>query len=120
MSLPYIIYYYISPSGDNPVSQFLDSLNKKQQSKVLRIFQYIKVYGLSAILPHTKKLSGTPLWEIRILGEDNIRIFYVILIQNTVLILHGFIKKSQKTPPKEIQIALSRLKQWKKQRPFDK
>ncbi|MBI5614428.1 type II toxin-antitoxin system RelE/ParE family toxin [Candidatus Gottesmanbacteria bacterium] len=67
------VYYYRSPSGEIPIEKFLDSLQDKQQAKILRIFQYIKEYGLSAILPHTKKLSGTPLWEIRILGKDNIR-----------------------------------------------
>lgn len=106
------IYYYLSPSGDNPVSRFLDSLNEKQQTKVLRLFQYFKEYGLSAILPHTKKLTGTPLWEIRIIGKDNIRVLYVVPTKNVVLILHGFIKKSQKTPVKEIQIAIDRYREW--------
>ena len=108
------IYYYISPTGDNPIEQFLDSLSERQQVKILRIFQYIKEYGLSAILPHTKKLTGTSLWEIRILGKDNIRVLYVIPTSNFVLVLHGFIKKSQKTPIKELQTALARHEQWKR------
>lgn len=116
----YIVYYYISPSGDNPVSNFLDSLSEQQQSKILRLFQYIMLYGLSAILPHTRKLTRTPLWEIRILGKDNIRIFYVIPLQNMVLILHGIIKKTQKTPTEELQTALTRFEQWKKLHGIDK
>lgn len=107
------IYYYRSLSGDAPIEKFLDSLSEKQQVKVLRIFQYITAYGLSAILPHTKKLTGTPLWEIRVLGKDNIRIFYAILTGNSVLILNGFIKKSQKTPQREIRIAIERYTEWK-------
>jgi len=62
----YTVYYFISLSGDNPVNQFLDSLSELQQSKVLRLLQYIRTYGLSAILPHTKKLTGTPLKEIHV------------------------------------------------------
>lgn len=116
----YIVYYFVSPSGDNPVSDFLDSLSEQQQAKVLRLFHYIKLYGLSAVLPHVKKLSGTPLWEIRILGKDNIRIVYAVPLQSTVLVLHGFIKKTQKTPTKELQTALTRLAQWKDVHGVDK
>ena len=43
----------------------------------------------------------------------NIRIIYVLPLSNMVLLLHGFIKKTNKTPKKEINIALQRLKQWK-------
>lgn len=116
----YSVYYYTSPSGDNPVSSFLDSLNIKQQTKILRIFQYIKTYGLSSVLPHTKKLSGTPLWEIRILGRDNIRVFYAIPLEHIILVLHGFIKKSQKTPEKDLSKALTRFDEWKTRNHLDR
>ncbi len=104
------VIYYISPSGENPLKDFIDSLSKQQKAKIFRIFSYIELYGLSTILPHTKKLTGTPLWEIRILGQDNIRIIYISLEKDSILVLHGFIKKSQKTPARELNIALSRLK----------
>lgn len=106
------VQYYISPSGENSISDFLDSLTEKQQVKVLRIFQNIKLYGLQSILPHVKKLKGTPLWEIRILGQDNIRVIYVVVAKDGVLALHGFVKKSQKTPNHEISIAISRYNEW--------
>ena len=60
-------------------------------------------------LPHIKKLTGTDLWELRILGADKIRIFYVALTGKTFLFLHGYKKQTDKTPPKEIKIALNRL-----------
>jgi len=121
MDAKYTIYYYISPSGKNPVKNFLDSLQETQQAKVLRILQYIEEYGLRSILPHVRKLTGTPLWEIRILGKDNIRVIYVVPTKNTVLVLHGFIKKKQKTPSKELNLALSRHYDWLgKQRLLDK
>ncbi len=107
------IYYYTSPSGENPVQKFLDSLSEKQQLKALRIIQYIRDYGLIAVIPHTKKLKGTPLWEIRILGKDNIRIIYIVPLQETVLLLHGFLKKSQKTSSRDKEIALTRFQEWK-------
>ncbi|MBI2430971.1 MAG: type II toxin-antitoxin system RelE/ParE family toxin [Candidatus Levybacteria bacterium] len=107
------VIYFTTSTGENPVRNFIDNLNPKQQAKILRIFMYIQEYGLQSIIPHVKKISGTPLWEIRILGKDNIRVLYVIHIQQEVLVLHGFIKKKQKTPKKEFGIALKRYEEWK-------
>lgn len=106
------VIYYISQSGENPVKEFLESLQKNQKAKIFRIFGNIEQYGLIGLLPHVKKLSGTPLWEIRILGKDNIRVLYAAVKKDKVLILDGFVKKSQKTPIKEIDTAISRLKNW--------
>lgn len=108
------IIYYTSQAGDNPVKDFLDRLLPAPKAKIFRIFQYIEQYGLSAVLPHVKKLSGTKVWEIRILGRDNVRVLYVILSRDSILVLHGFIKKSQKTPNKDINIALFRLADYHK------
>lgn len=107
-----VIYYYTSPAGSNPIKQFLDSLTPQQQVKILRIFQYIKEYGLLSHLPQIKKITGTPLWEIRILGKHNLRILYVVPNKNLVLMLHGFIKKTNKTPHKELKTALNRYQEW--------
>ncbi len=106
------IQYYISSSGVNPIKDFIDSLEYKQKIKVFHIFKLVIDYGIDSIPQHIKKLSGTSLWEIRILGEDNIRILYIVPRRKTVLVLHGFIKKTQKTNPKEINIALKRYRQW--------
>lgn len=110
----YHLVYYISPSGENPVKKFLDSLQKIQKAKVFRLFQVYQHYGLTSIIPHTKKLTGTPLWEIRIKGKDNIRIIYVLRTEKSIIVLHGFIKKTQKTPQKELGVALGRFNDWKK------
>jgi len=115
-----IILYYTTSKGKNPISDFLDSLTPQQQTKILRVIFAIKEYGIEAAIPHVKKILNLPLWEIRILGKDNIRVFYVVPYKNTVLVLHGFIKKTQKTPNKEIKIALSRYREWSQRNPLDK
>ncbi len=106
------VYYYLTSTEENPVKKFIGSLAEKQQRKIARVFKYIEEYGLITAIPHIKKLTGTPLWEIRILGQDNIRVFYASVFSDSILLLHGFIKKSQQTPRKEIETALSRLKDW--------
>ena len=103
------VIYYVSSSGENPVKQFLDA-NLKAKAKALRIFSNIEEYGLLSVIPHIKKLTGTPLWEIRILGSDSVRILYVTREAKQVLLLHAFVKKTNKTPSKEIDIALVRLR----------
>ena len=108
------IVYFTSLSGNNPIDRFLNSLSSKQQVKILRIFQSIREYGLSSVLPHIKKLTRTPLWEIRILGKDNIRVLYAVPYLNTVIVLHGFIKKTQKTPQEEIETALKRFIEYQR------
>lgn len=106
------VVYYLTPSGENPIKDFIDSLQKVQKAKIFRLFEIYQEYGLSAIIPHTKKLSGTPLWEIKIKGKDNIRIIYVVRTKDSILVLHGFIKKTQKTPQKELKTALEKYKKW--------
>ena len=106
------VIYYTTTSGDNPVSDFLDSINQQSQSKILRVLHNIREYGLQSVIPHIKKLTGTPFWEIRVLGKDNIRVIYVVPAQFTILVLHGFSKKSQKTPVKELEITSQRYKDY--------
>lgn len=102
------VIYYISPSGDNPIKDFLDG-HPSAKVKAFRIFSHIIEYGLTSATPHIKKLAETPLWEIRILGQDSIRILYVTRSEKQVLILHAFEKKKDRTPPKEIKTALGRF-----------
>ena len=107
-----IIQYYLAPNGENPVEKFINSLQQNTKAKIFRIFQHIEIYGLIAPLPHVKKLTGTQLWEIRILGQSNVRILYIALQGNTILLVHGFVKKKQKTPAKEMEIAINRAQNW--------
>lgn len=107
---PWKVIYYVSPSGNNPVKEFLDA-NLKAKVKALRIFSNIEEYGLNSVIPHIKKLAGTSLWEIRILGDDSARILYVTRSEKKILLLHAFVKKTDKTPLKEINVALKRLRE---------
>lgn len=114
MDTQWQVTYYVSASGDIPVRDFLDAAGPKLKTKALRILQHIEEYGLEAAIGHIQKFTGTPLWEIRILGGDSARILFVTQVGKRILLLHAFYKKTQKTPPKEISIALSRLKAYQK------
>jgi phage-related protein len=63
--------------------------------------------------PHTKAL-GSGLFELRLRSGDGIaRVFFCTLSGRQIVMLHGFVKKSQKTPLKEIDLARSRLQEVK-------
>ena len=70
---------------------------------------YLEEYGISRAIPDLRKVVGTNIWEIRILGKENVRIFCAGIPEGKVAILHIFLKKRQKTPAKEINTALKRL-----------
>lgn len=106
------IELYENTRGDKPVEEFFDSLETKAMLKIKRAIELLEIFGIEGGYPHVKKLTGTPLWEYRILGSDNIRILYVSMTGKTFLILHGFKKKKQKTPTKEIRIAEERLEEY--------
>lgn len=107
------VIYFVSSSGENPVDSFLNSCSEKQQVKILRVLNYLEEFGFQTTIPHIKKLSGTPFWEIRILGQDNIRIIYCFEVGRLIILLHGFFKKSQKTPRKEIEICYKRYSEYR-------
>lgn len=106
------IELYENAKGEKLIEEFIDSLETKSRLKVNRAFELLEIFGLEGAYPHAKKLAGSNLWEYRILGSDNIRIFYVSMTGKTFLILHGFKKKKQKTPIKEIKIAEQHLQEY--------
>lgn len=108
-----IIYYELS-SGTKPVLDFIASLPLKARAKIARSLDLLAVYNIHVHEPHAKKLQGTPLWELRILGQDSVRILYVAVLGKSFLLLHGFEKKTAKIPTKEISTALARFIDWKK------
>ncbi len=107
------ILLYKNLQGEVPVNEFILSLELRVQAKVRNSIKLMKSFGVSVGSPHIKKLKGTELWELRILGSDSIRIFYVAIIGRSFLLLHGFKKKKDKTPSKEIRIAEDRLAEFR-------
>ena len=80
----------------------------------LRIVEMIEDFGPALGEPYTKPF-GEGLFEIRAHGKEGIgRSFFCTVRGREVIILHSFIKKSQKTPQKELKIARERLKEVKK------
>lgn len=99
---------------DATVDAELEALPADQIAKFLRIGELIQSLGLERIRePHVKHLEG-PLWEIRMKGRDGIsRALYVVAKPKRVVVVRVFGKKTQKTPRREIQLALKRAEEVK-------
>ena len=107
----YKVNFYTPPGKISPIKKFLDKCQPSLRTKIIRQLKHVEEYGLHPAIPNIKKLTNTPLWELRILGKDNIRIVCVPFPKKEVRVLHIFKKKKQKTPAKELNLALKRHKQ---------
>ena len=112
------IIYYETASKKSPVFDFIQNLDVRIQNKISDVLDLLEDIGISLGLPHSKKVTGTPLWELRILGSENIRIFYVAVVNRNFLLLHAFQKKKQKTDKKEIKAASDRLADYKSRKTY--
>jgi phage-related protein len=96
---------------DNKVEDATLAFPKGILAHFLHITEMIEEFGPKLGAPYTKAF-GKGLFEIRARGEEGIgRSFFCMIKGKEVIILHSFIKKSQKTPTKEISIARKRLKE---------
>ncbi|OGY46312.1 MAG: hypothetical protein A2744_01685 [Candidatus Buchananbacteria bacterium RIFCSPHIGHO2_01_FULL_44_11] len=93
---------------DNSVESFIRSLEKPAIAKVLRVIDLLEKFGHQLGLPHSKKISAG-LFELRIKGRQEVRLFYTFQKGN-IVVLSGFIKKSQVIPKREIDQAKRKLK----------
>lgn len=99
--------YALTLTGE--VSSFIQSLEKPTIAKVLRSIDLLEEFGFQLTFPHTKKIDRD-LFELRIRGSQEIRIFYTFR-NKRIYLIHGFIKKSQRTPLREIEKTQKIVKQ---------
>jgi phage-related protein len=97
--------------GDEAIAE-VKALPRDMQSKFERIVQMIETNGLEKMRePYVKHIEGK-IWEMRMIGRDGIaRSLYITTVGRRVVVLRTFIKKTQKTPRAEIEIALKRAKE---------
>jgi len=110
----YKIFFYKTTNGKELITDFIDSFSNKIIIKIRSNIRLLEEYGLSLLsTSKAKKIINFPdLYELRIKTIIQIRFFFVFVKPNSFLILHGFTKKTNKTPLKEINIAINRLKEF--------
>lgn len=92
---------------EKSVEKFVASLEKVTHAKVMRMAELLETFGHDMGMPHSKKIEAD-LFELRVRGRQEVRIFYTFW-RGTAVLLHAFVKKSQRTPYKELRQAKKRL-----------
>ena len=94
------------------VDEELDALPVNMRARFVRICELIAAVGLERMgIPHIRHLTG-PLWEMRLNGKDGTsRALYVVVKNKRIVVVRIFIKKTQKTPRQDINLALQRAKE---------
>lgn len=97
--------FFINPS----LHDFVYSLEKSTVSKFTRLSDLLEIYDKKLGMPYSKQIQFN-LYELRIRGQQEIRVFYCFH-QDKIVFVHAIIKKSLKTPIQDINTALARIKQ---------
>ena len=107
--MAYTIVYY-----NSEVQEDIMSLPITLQARYVGLTERMIEYGTNLGLPHTDAMGGG-LFELRLKGAEGIaRVFFCTLVEKEIAMLHSYIKKSQKTPDKELKTAKLRMKEMKK------
>ena len=103
------VEFYLEADGSSPVQEFLDSLDVKTIVRFRWSMEQLRVRNVQAREPLVRHLEGD-LWELREESKTNIyRIIYFFFVDRRIVFLHGFQKKTQRTPRRELETAQRRL-----------
>jgi len=112
----YQIYFYKDKNGKEPVKDYIQELaahkDKDSRIKLTKIRDYLKMlseYGTRAGVPYVKHLDKD-IWELRPLRD---RILFAAWDGKSFILLHQFMKQTQKTPPREIETAKRNLASYR-------
>lgn len=91
-----------------PVEEFLGTLDIKMRAKVVRTLEILQANGPKLREPYSKHLEDG-IFEIRVRTGSNItRVLYFFYFDGKIILTNGFVKKTQKTPTKELKLAKKR------------
>jgi phage-related protein len=101
----WVVEFYETESGATPVEDFLNALDIKMRAKALHELEILEEFGRALREPYAKYIHDG-IFELRIQLANNIsRMFYFFFDGERIIVTNGFVKKSQKTPPREIERA---------------
>lgn len=117
MPAGWTIEFYLDERGEAPVAAFLDSLDARTRARFRWSLEQLRTRNVQAQAPLVRHLAGD-LWELREESQTNIyRIIYVFVSGRRIILLHGFQKKSQKTPARELETARRRYQAFVEREP---
>ena len=108
--------FYLTEGGKSPIEEFLKGLDAKTQARFIYSIEQLRVSNVKAAEPLVKHLEGK-LWELRRASSGNIyRLLYFFFSGRKIVFVHGFQKKTPKTPRREIELAQNRMDDYIKRK----
>ena len=99
------VEFYETEDGRTPTQEFLDSLEPKMNAKMVGLMEILEEKGYSLREPYSAPLEDG-IFELRAVQGSNIsRALFFFYVKGRIVITHGFIKKTQKTPRAQIELA---------------
>lgn len=103
--MSYAVEYFERPDGSRPAEEFILEQDFKMQAKLFMALEFLEERGPMLREPFSKPL-GEGVFEIRAKqGSDISRVLYFFVVGKKVILTNGFVKKTQKTPAREIEKA---------------
>ena len=114
MAAAWQVVFYRDARGLAPVERLIERLPAKLQARVLRSIDLLSEHGIGLTAPLAEKVTGGRFWELRIQqAGDIVRMFYFAAAGRRMVRLHGFVKKSQRAPRREIETARRRYEEYR-------
>lgn len=104
------VAFYKTSSGEEPVRSWLQELTKVDKKTIGEEIKTVQ-FGWPLGMPIVRKLDKN-LWEIRVSLKSRIARILFTVQENTMVLLHSFIKKSKKTPTNDLKLAKQRLQSF--------
>ena len=103
--MTFSVEYYEKEDGTRPAEDFILSQNTKMRARIFMILEFLEEMGPQLREPYSKAL-GDGIFEIRAKqGSDISRVLYFFMVGRRIILTNGFVKKTDKTPPREIDKA---------------
>lgn len=100
--MAYKVTFYDLSDGSFPAYEFIEEQSPKMNQKIYRTIDLLEAVGPQLRMPYSRHLDDG-IFELRVeLGSDITRVLYFFVVNKKVVLTHGFVKKTQKTPLSEI------------------
>ena len=101
----FTVIVYEKENGESPVEDFINGLEVKMRAKVYGLLSILQDKGNMLREPYSKHLDDG-IFELRCkVGSNITRVLYFFVVGNKAVLTNGFIKKTDKTPKREIELA---------------
>lgn len=116
----YVAEFYKKEDGTEPAKEFIENLSPKMIAKVLRVIELLEKNGPIVRMPYSEHLEDG-IFEIRAKqGSDIVRVLYFFTAGKKIILADGFVKKTNKTPKREIKKAKKFRRDYERRTGYDK